>query len=132
MFTAFLFPFPSDLISDHNSAKFNPFSYRCNLLIINLQAHSNCLEQMPLFATAVLSSLFAERVAPSIKIGGTTTLDPTGLSTYIAAFFAIRVAYTVAYVQITERKTSFVRSALWAAGLGLSIWQVVKAAKVLG
>jgi hypothetical protein len=87
---------------------------------------------MPLFATAVLSSLFAERVAPSIKIGGTTTLDPTGLSTYIAAFFAIRVAYTVAYVQITERKTSFVRSALWAAGLGLSIWQVVKAAKVLG
>ena len=97
------------------------------------QAHSNCMEQIPLFASAVLSSLLAERVAtPSIQIGGTSTLDPTGLTTYIAAWFAIRAAYTVAYVSISDHKTSLIRSALWAVGTGLSAWQIVKAAKVLG
>lgn len=80
----------------------------------------------------MLASLLAERVTGGIKIGGTGDLDPTGLRTYVGLWFAVRAAYNVAYVGIADRKTSFVRSGLWAAGTVLSIWQVVKAARVLG
>ena len=76
--------------------------------------------------------MLAERVTGGMKIGGTSTLDPTGLTTYIGAWFAVRAAYNVAYVSIADHKTSFVRSGLWAVGTVLSVWQVVKAARILG
>ncbi|KAF1964017.1 hypothetical protein BU23DRAFT_562309 [Bimuria novae-zelandiae CBS 107.79] len=96
-------------------------------------AQSNNHEQMPLFAAAVLASLFAERIAtPAIKIGGTSDIDPTGLATYIGLFFAVRAAYNVAYITIADHSKSFIRSGLWSVGAGLSIYQLFKVAQVLG
>jgi uncharacterized MAPEG superfamily protein len=96
-------------------------------------AQNNNIEQLPLFAVAVLASIVAERVAgPSIKIGGTGDLDPTGLTTFVGTFFAVRVAYTAAYVLIEDQAKSFGRSALWAVGSGLSMYQIYKAAQLLG
>lgn len=95
-------------------------------------AQSNNLEQLPLFAVAVLASVVAERLSPSIKIGGTSSLDPTGLTAFLGLWFAVRTAYNVAYVKIEDHSTSFVRSGLWATGTGLAVWQFWKAAVVLG
>ncbi|KAF9739465.1 hypothetical protein PMIN06_001070 [Paraphaeosphaeria minitans] len=96
-------------------------------------AQTNNLEQLPLFAAAVLASILAERVSPSIRIGGAAgDLDPTGLATFVGAWFAVRAAYNVAYVRIAEHTKSFVRSGLWAVGTGLAIYQFYKAARVLG
>ncbi|KAJ4351755.1 uncharacterized protein N0V89_007098 [Didymosphaeria variabile] len=96
-------------------------------------AQNNNLEQLPLFAAAVLASILAERVAgPSVKIGGTSELDPTGLTMFVGAWFAIRAAYNVAYISIDEHSKSFARSGLWATGSGLAIYQIFKAAQILG
>ncbi|KAJ8118160.1 hypothetical protein OPT61_g810 [Boeremia exigua] len=91
-------------------------------------AMNNSFEQLPLYAVAVLASIFAERVT----IGGATGLDSTGLTTFVGAFLAVRIAYTVAYISTADYKKSFIRSVLWAVGGGLSIWQIYKAALLLG
>jgi uncharacterized MAPEG superfamily protein len=75
-------------------------------------AHSNNTEQMPLFASAVLASLLAEKV--------------------IMLFMAVRAAYVVSYVQIADHSKSFIRSALWAIGSGLAGFQIYKAAQLMG
>lgn len=95
-------------------------------------AQNNNLEQLPLFAAAVLASILAERLSPSIKIGGTGSLDPTGLATFIGAWFTVRTAYNAAYISITDHSKSFIRSGLWATGSALAIYQIFKAAQVLG
>ncbi|KAL1591409.1 hypothetical protein SLS60_012022 [Paraconiothyrium brasiliense] len=96
-------------------------------------AQNNNFEQLPLFVAAVLASILAERVAgPSVKIGGTGDLDPTGLTTFVGAWFAIRTAYNVAYISIDDHSKSFARSALWVTGSGLAFYQIFKAAQILG
>ncbi|KAF2451624.1 hypothetical protein P171DRAFT_450455 [Karstenula rhodostoma CBS 690.94] len=95
-------------------------------------AQNNNFEQLPLFAAAVLASILAERVSPSIKIGGSGSLDPTDLATFVGAWFAVRTAYNVAYVSIADHSKSFIRSGLWAVGSGLAFYQIFKAARVLG
>lgn len=53
-------------------------------------AQSNNLEQLPLYATAVLASVLAERVTAT-GLGKTTVGDDvTGLTTFIVAFMAVR------------------------------------------
>jgi uncharacterized MAPEG superfamily protein len=91
-------------------------------------AQSNNIEQMPLFAVAVLASILAERTTAAGLSGG----KDTGLTTFIGAWFAVRAMYGVAYVQIADHGKSFVRSGLYAMGTGLAVWQVWKAAVLLG
>jgi uncharacterized MAPEG superfamily protein len=93
-------------------------------------AQSNNMEQMPLFAAAVLASIIAERM--TLKGATVTGSDVTGLSTFIGAWFAIRTAYCVAYVQIGDHKMSLIRSTLYAIGSGLAGWQFWKVAQILG
>ncbi|KAJ4301384.1 hypothetical protein N0V90_003476 [Kalmusia sp. IMI 367209] len=95
-------------------------------------AQNNNYEQMPIFAAAILASLIAER--SSFKGAGAALNgeDATGLTTFIAAWFAVRTAYNVAYISISSHSASFTRSALWAAGTVLASYQIFKAAKVLG
>ena len=53
-------------------------------------AHGNNLEQLPLYATAVLASIIAER-ATGRGLGNAAVFnDVTGLTTFIGAFMAIR------------------------------------------
>ncbi|KNG48034.1 hypothetical protein TW65_04939 [Stemphylium lycopersici] len=95
-------------------------------------AHSNSMEQMPLFATAVIASLIAERTT-AVGFGKEVLSgDATGLTTFISAWFAIRAAYSVSYVQIADQSKSFIRSGIWAIGTGLAIYQIYKAAALLG
>ncbi|KAJ9627796.1 hypothetical protein H2203_003013 [Taxawa tesnikishii (nom. ined.)] len=95
-------------------------------------AQSNNLEQMPLYAAAILASIVAERA--TVKgLGNTMTgEDITGLSTFVGSWFAVRTLYNIAYVQIADHSTSFFRSAMWAVGSGLAGYQIYKAAQILG
>ncbi|EUC32010.1 hypothetical protein COCVIDRAFT_30220 [Bipolaris victoriae FI3] len=95
-------------------------------------AQSNNMEQLPLFATAVLASIVAERTT-AVGLGREVVSgDATGLTTFVAAWFAVRTAYVVSYVQIADHATSFVRSSFWAVGSGLAVYQIYKAAALLG
>ncbi len=49
-------------------------------------AQSNNIEQLPLYAVAVLASIFAERVTARGAVGA----DGTGLATFVGAFMAVR------------------------------------------
>lgn len=112
-------------------------------------ASKNNIESIPLFATAVLASLIAERIggaaAPAAASGGflasftqavgTTTESgrvDTGLRIFVAGWFALRTVYTIAYVKTESQKWSYVRSVVWAAGCGLVGWQTWRAAVLLG
>lgn len=87
---------------------------------------------MPLFAVAILSSIIAERSTVTGLGRAVVDGDATGLTTFIAAWFAVRAAYDVAYVVIADHEKSFIRSALYAVGSGLAGWQIWKAAALLG
>ncbi|KAF2874299.1 hypothetical protein BDV95DRAFT_565907 [Massariosphaeria phaeospora] len=93
-------------------------------------AQSNNMESLPLFAAAVLASIIAERT--TLKGAAGLGDDPTGLTTFIGAWFAIRAAYMVSYVQIGDHQTSFIRSGFYALGGVLAGWQFYKAASLLG
>lgn len=95
-------------------------------------AQSNNLEQMPLFVAAVLASLVAERSTATGMANVAANIDVTGLTTFVGAWFAVRAMYNVAYVQISDSTTSYLRSGLWAVGCGLAFRQIYKAAQVLG
>jgi uncharacterized MAPEG superfamily protein len=93
---------------------------------------SNNQEQMPIFIAAVLSSLLAERTTAAGGLNRIADVDATGLSTFLVSWFAVRAVYNVAYIQISTRPLSFVRSGAWATGFGLAAYQIYKAAQVLG
>ena len=95
-------------------------------------AQSNNIEQMPLFAVAVLSSIIAERTTATGIGRDVVQGDATGLSTFIGAWFVVRSLYAVSYVQIEEHSKSFIRSGLYAIGTGLAGYQIYKAAALLG
>jgi hypothetical protein len=54
------------------------------------------------------------------------------LTTFISAWFVVRAAYAVSYVQIADHSKSFIRSSFWATGFGLAAYQIYKAAALLG
>jgi hypothetical protein len=87
---------------------------------------------MPLFAVAVLASIMAERTTATGLGRGVVNGDATGLTTFVGAWFVVRAMYAVAYIQIADHSTSFVRSGLWALGSGLAMYQIYKAAALLG
>lgn len=58
--------------------------------------------------------------------------DATGVSTFIGAWFLVRSLYAVAYIQIEDHSKSFIRSALYSVGTGLAVYQIYKAAALLG
>ncbi|EAT83918.1 hypothetical protein HBH56_157390 [Parastagonospora nodorum] len=95
-------------------------------------AQSNNIEQMPLFAVAILASIMAERSTVTGLGRAVVDGDATGLTTFVAAWFAVRAAYDVAYVAIADHEKSFIRSTLYAVGSGLAGWQIWKAAALLG
>ncbi|KAF2661109.1 hypothetical protein K491DRAFT_711023 [Lophiostoma macrostomum CBS 122681] len=95
-------------------------------------SHSNNIENLPLFAAAVLASIIAERSTAKGLANVAASDDVTGLTTFVAAWFAVRAAYTAAYITIDDHSLSFIRSTLWAIGSGLAGYQIYKAAQILG
>jgi uncharacterized MAPEG superfamily protein len=94
-------------------------------------AQSNNIEQMPLFAAAILASIIAERTTAT-GMGREVMSDATGLTSFVSAWFAIRAMYSVSYIQIEDHSKSFIRSSFWAIGSGLAAYQIYKAAALLG
>lgn len=84
--------------------------------------HANGMENLPLFATAVVLGNMA-----GLKRDGLG-----GMTGFAATFLAIRLAYTIIYVNHTTQGPTLIRSGLWAAGVGLCFRIIVKAAKALG
>ena len=95
-------------------------------------AQANNLEQLPLFAVAILASIVAEKLSVAGLGKNTVHKDATGLTTFIGIWFLVRALYGIAYVQITDHSTSFVRSGIYSVGGGLAFWQIYKAAVMLG
>lgn len=95
--------------------------------------HRNSIENLPLYTAAVFAGLLAERTTATGLIKGPDQgQQVTGLMGFVAAWFAVRSLYTVAYLQIESREKSFIRSGLWAVGTGLCIHQIYRAACVIG
>jgi len=96
-------------------------------------AHKNAFETMPLFYAAVVAGLLAEQATKG-TIGKTyvSSAVSTGLTTFLASWFAVRGAYTLAYIGIESKQLSYVRSGLYFAGIGLCFQQFYNAAWVLG
>lgn len=93
-------------------------------------AHKNNFESFPLYATAVFAGLLADGVGKGGILTGKTASEAT--MKYVYSFLAVRLAYNVAYVSTSRNKYSWIRSALWAAGLALSGQQFWRAAQILG
>ncbi|KAF2196541.1 hypothetical protein GQ43DRAFT_445013 [Delitschia confertaspora ATCC 74209] len=85
-------------------------------------AHANGMENLPLFATAVILGNMAGFKKDGIG----------GLTGFAGAVLAVRAAYTVVYIGNKTQGLSVLRSSLWAVGTGLCLRVIVKAAKALG
>lgn len=85
-------------------------------------AHQNSLENLPLFAAAVLAGVLAEKVGNA----------DVGTSTFAGLWLAVRSLYVVLYVTTTTTQYSFLRSGTWFAGVVLAFRQLWKSAVVLG
>jgi uncharacterized MAPEG superfamily protein len=84
-------------------------------------AHANALEQLPLFATAVI-------------VGNAAGLPRNGwfgLDAFVGAFFAVRALHTVSYIAGSTKQAAWVKTGVWAASLGMLFTVFGKAAKVL-
>ncbi|KAH8730991.1 hypothetical protein GQ44DRAFT_746367 [Phaeosphaeriaceae sp. PMI808] len=84
--------------------------------------HANGMENLPLFATAVVLGNLA-----GLKKDG---LD--GLNGFAAMFLAIRVAYTGVYVSAETQGPTLLRSGPWMAGVAVCFRTIIRAARVLG
>lgn len=81
--------------------------------------HANGMENMPLFATAVVLG----------NLGG---LPRDDMTRFAASFLAVRVVYTLVYAQHTTQGPTIARSTLWIAGVALCFRTIFAAAKALG
>jgi len=84
--------------------------------------HANGMENLPLFASAVILGNMAGLKQDGIH----------GLTGFAGLFLVIRVAYTVVYLRAKTRGPTVVRSALWATGSVLCVRVMLEAARVVG
>ncbi|KAF2034920.1 hypothetical protein EK21DRAFT_107550 [Setomelanomma holmii] len=84
--------------------------------------HANGMENLPLFATAVVLGNLA-----GLKKQG---LD--GLNGFAALFLAIRVVYTGVYATHQTQGPTAIRGGLWMAGVALCLRTIFRAARALG
>lgn len=84
--------------------------------------HANGMENLPLFATAVILGNMA-----GLKKDGIW-----GLTGFAASFLAVRVLYSIVYVSNKTQGLSLVRSGLWAVSVGMCWRVIIKSAKALG
>jgi uncharacterized MAPEG superfamily protein len=80
-------------------------------------AHKNAMESLALFSAAVI-------------LGNMAQLPAGTLNTVAGAYLAVRAVYSVAYIQTTSNRYSYVRSGIWLSSIGLCLYQLVRAANV--
>ncbi|KAF2866790.1 hypothetical protein BDV95DRAFT_631590 [Massariosphaeria phaeospora] len=84
--------------------------------------HANGMENLPLFATAVILG----------NMAGLKREGLSGLTGFAGLFLATRLVYTSVYLTHRTQGLTVVRTGLWAAGTGLCLRVIVKAANALG
>ncbi|KAF1994063.1 hypothetical protein P154DRAFT_527304 [Amniculicola lignicola CBS 123094] len=84
--------------------------------------HANGMENLPVFATAVILG----------NMAGLKKEGLGGMTGFASLFLGLRVLYTVAYLTTTTRAPTLLRSGLWFTGTILCFRTIVKAAKSLG
>ena len=84
--------------------------------------HANGMENLPLFAAAVILGNMA-----GIKKDGLG-----GMTGFVASFLAVRLVYTAVYITNKTQGPSLLRSGLWATGVAMCGRVIFKAAKGLG
>lgn len=87
------------------------------------RAHSNALENMPLYCAAIFAGLLAEQKA------GPGTL---ALNEFAIGFLLLRVLYTAFYIMTETIRVSYVRSVLYFATSGWAFYVIGRAAFVIG
>jgi len=85
-------------------------------------AHANLLENLPLFASAVIVG----------NLAGFKREGWSGLHGFAASYIALRALYAFVYINNRTQPLSFLRTGLWAASVGLCVNVFVKAANALG
>ncbi|KAF2120551.1 hypothetical protein BDV96DRAFT_641224 [Lophiotrema nucula] len=84
--------------------------------------HANGMENLPLFATAVILG----------NMAGLKKEGLGGMTGFAATYLAIRVVYTAVYLGVKTNGPTIARSGLWIAGFSLCFRIIFKAAKALG
>jgi uncharacterized MAPEG superfamily protein len=84
-------------------------------------AHANALEQLPLFATAVIVG----------NAAGLPRKGWFGLDMFVGTWFAIRALHTVSYIAATTKQAAWAKTGVWAASMGMTFTVFTKAARVL-
>ncbi|KAF2786020.1 hypothetical protein K505DRAFT_330634 [Melanomma pulvis-pyrius CBS 109.77] len=84
--------------------------------------HANGMENLPLFASAVVLGNMA-----GLKKDGLS-----GMTGFAGIYLAIRLAYTAIYLNTNTQGPTVLRSALWVAGFSTCFRIIFKAAKALG
>lgn len=84
-------------------------------------AHANALEQLPLFASAIIVG----------NAAGLPRKGLLGLDTFVGAWFALRALHTVSYIAGSSRNSAWIKTGVWAASLGMVFTVFGQAARVL-
>ncbi|KAF2463192.1 uncharacterized protein BDR25DRAFT_307939 [Lindgomyces ingoldianus] len=84
--------------------------------------HANGMENLPLFATAVILG----------NVAGLKKEGLGGMNGFAGLYLALRLAYTSVYLTHTTQGPTLLRSGLWIASVGLCFRVIFKAAKALG
>ncbi|KAF2094617.1 hypothetical protein NA57DRAFT_60642 [Rhizodiscina lignyota] len=82
-------------------------------------AHYNGMENLPLFAAAVI-------------LGNLAGLEKSAMDRFVGAFLALRAAYFVQYISNSKKEYTWIRTVLWMGSVALSIRTIVQAAKAMG
>ncbi len=80
-------------------------------------AHKNGLENLPVFATAVV-------------LGNMAKLPARTLNTVAGLYLALRAIYNVVYIRTSTNKASFLRTAIYTVSVILCFYQIILAANV--
>jgi uncharacterized MAPEG superfamily protein len=87
------------------------------------RAHSNALENMPLFCAAIFAGLLAQQ-----KIGP----GEIALNEFAVGFLLLRALYTVCYILTETIRLSYLRSALYFITTGWAFYVIGRAAYIVG
>lgn len=81
-------------------------------------AHANGMENLPLFATAMI-------------LGNIAKLPADELSKTAGTYIALRAIYFITYIMTSRKQYTVVRSGLWIGSVVLCIRTIVQAAKAM-
>lgn len=84
-------------------------------------AHANAIEQLPLFASAIIVG----------NAAGLPRKGWFGLDTFVGAWFAVRALHTVSYIAGSTKQAAWIKTGVWAASMGMLFTVFAKSARIL-